>query len=145
MSTTTTTFAGRPALRFERHLAHPVPTVWRAVTEPDRLSGWYPLRVTAFEPRVGGRIVFDDGEGTVLRGTVTDWDPPRLFAFDEHADPAGRPAPERDDHLRIELTDEPGGCLLVLVHVPADPATAEGASRGWQACLAQLVTELAAG
>lgn len=32
------TIDGRPALVFERYLAHPVERVWRAVTEPRELA-----------------------------------------------------------------------------------------------------------
>ncbi|MDG5803559.1 SRPBCC domain-containing protein [Streptomyces ossamyceticus] len=139
--TTTITVDGRSALRFERHLKHSREKVWSAVTDPRHLSQWYPLRVTGLEPRAGGRISFDDGEGTLCTATITDFDPPRLFAFDEHA-PAGE---ERgfDDHLRIELRDEGAGCLLVLTHVLADPSIADGASGGWQACLDELTEGLA--
>ncbi|MFI9171995.1 SRPBCC family protein [Streptomyces lincolnensis] len=139
--TSTVTIDGRPALRCERHLKHSRQKVWSAVTDPRQLSQWYPLRVTLLEPRVGGRITFDDGEGMTYPATVTHYDPPRLFAFDEH-DPDGKER-EFDDHLRIELSDEGSGCLLVLTHVMTDPSTAESASRGWQACLDALVALVA--
>ena len=35
------TIDGRPALRFERRLAHSVERVWRAVTEPAELERWF--------------------------------------------------------------------------------------------------------
>lgn len=136
----TTTFNGRPALQLERHLQHSREKVWRAVTDPRQLSQWYPFRVTELEPRTGGRLAFDDGEGTVYTATITHYDPPRLFAFDEH-DPDGRER-EFDDHLRIELRDEGAGCLLVLTHVMADPSIASSASGGWQACLEELTAQL---
>ncbi|SOD64304.1 Uncharacterized conserved protein YndB, AHSA1/START domain [Streptomyces zhaozhouensis] len=136
----TITHEGRPALRVERRLPRPVEAVWRAVSEPARLSTWYPMRVTALDARVGGRIVFDNGEDTVLNGTVTAWEPPRLLAFDEHG--GGEDGPAADDHLRIELHDDPAGCLLVLIHVPHDFATAMSAEKGWNACLDQLVVDL---
>lgn len=136
----TTTVDGRPALRFERHLRHGQEKVWRAVTEPAQLSRWYPFPATELEPRVGGRIVFDDGEGTTLTGTVTHYEPPHLFAFDEH-DPQGGER-EFDDHLRIELHPEGEGCLLVFTHVFTDSGEAQGYATGWEACLEQLVTGL---
>ena len=36
------TIDGRPALRFERCLAHSVERVWRAVSEPAELERWFP-------------------------------------------------------------------------------------------------------
>ncbi|OEU96342.1 SRPBCC domain-containing protein [Streptomyces oceani] len=144
MSTTNTvTVDGRPALRFERALTHSREKVWRAVTEPVHLSQWYPFRVTELEPRVGGRIALDDGEGTALSATVTHFDPPRLFAFDEH-DPEDRER-EFDDHVRIELRGEGAGCLLVFTHVMADPSIADSAFEGWRRCLDQLVALLDTG
>jgi uncharacterized protein YndB with AHSA1/START domain len=137
---TTTTFDGRPALQFERHLEHSREKVWLAVTDPEHLSRWYPFRVMELEPRAGGRLAFDDGEGTVYTATITHFDPPRLFAFDEHDPEDGER--EFDDHLRIELRDEGAGCLLVLTHVMADPSIAESASGGWQACLDELAAQL---
>ncbi|KOV72868.1 MULTISPECIES: SRPBCC domain-containing protein [Streptomyces] len=136
----TITLDGRPALQFERHLKHSREKVWLAVTDPEHLSHWYPLRVTELEPRAGGRIMFDDGEGTIYTATITHFDPPRLFAFDEH-DPEGRER-EYDDHLRIELHDEGAGCRLVFTHVMTDPSIADGVFKGWTACLDALVTQL---
>ncbi|MEA2587510.1 MAG: hypothetical protein QOH66_437, partial [Actinomycetota bacterium] len=37
--------ADRWTLRFERHLAHPVEKVWRALTEPEQLRSWFPHRI----------------------------------------------------------------------------------------------------
>lgn len=36
------TIDGRPALRFERTLAHSVERVWRAISEPAELECWFP-------------------------------------------------------------------------------------------------------
>ncbi|MEU5977822.1 SRPBCC domain-containing protein [Streptomyces sp. NPDC047315] len=49
---------------------------------------------------------------------------------------------EGDDHVRIELHDDPAGCLLVFTHVLADPSIAESASSGWQEMLDRLVDQL---
>lgn len=52
MNGTLETIDGRPALRFERHLAHPVPRVWRAVTEPRELERWFPA-AAEWKPEAG--------------------------------------------------------------------------------------------
>jgi hypothetical protein len=36
------TIDGRPALRFDRTLAHSVERVWRAITDPTELQRWFP-------------------------------------------------------------------------------------------------------
>ena len=36
------TIDGRPALRFERTLAHSVERVWRAISDPAELERWFP-------------------------------------------------------------------------------------------------------
>ena len=101
------TVDGRPALRFERRLAHPIEAVWRAVTEPDELARWFPSRVTV-DPRVGGAMSFDFGDGMTLAGEVTELDPPHRFAFSWG-----------DDHVSLELEPEDGGaaCVLRFTHV----------------------------
>ena len=45
---------GRPALHFERHLAHSVEHVWRAVTEPSELAQWF-VGPVAWTPRSARR------------------------------------------------------------------------------------------
>ena len=62
MNGTLSTVDGRPALSFERRLAHPVERVWRAVSEPDELARWFVSRAEwtpeageTFDPEVGRR------------------------------------------------------------------------------------------
>ena len=52
---TQTTVDGRPALRFERRLAHPVDRVWRAVSEPAELERWF-VATVPWTPRAGERF-----------------------------------------------------------------------------------------
>lgn len=130
----------RPALRLERQLPHAPQTVWRAITTPEQLSRWYPFRATELEPRAGGRVSFDDGDGTVLTATITDFAPEQLFAFDEH-DPEDAERPH-DDHVRIELQPDDTGCRLVFTHILTDPSTIERTAAGWTACLDALGAQL---
>ncbi|MEU6081239.1 SRPBCC family protein [Streptomyces sp. NPDC047108] len=133
MNETLTTADGRPVLRIERMLAHPREKVWRAVTEPEHLSRWYPFRATKLELRLGGKIRFDDGAGMTLDAVVTELDPPRLFAFSTRA-PAEMPR-ESDDLIRFELSPEGTGCRLVFTHVFDDRYAAASYASGWQVCL----------
>ena len=123
-------------LRFERHLPHPVERVFRAVTEPGELAGWFPGQVE-IDLVVGGRARFAgtgldiDPELLPSEGTVTELDPPRLFAFTW-----GK------DLLRFELRPEGGGCLLVFTHRFAARASAPRSAAGWSLCLDLLTAAL---
>jgi uncharacterized protein YndB with AHSA1/START domain len=118
------TVDGRPVLRIERRLAHPVERVWRAIIEPAQLSQWYPFTVTEMDLRVGGRILFDDGEGMTMEATIVELDAQRVFAFSEHAPP--EMTRESDDLVHIELRPDGDGCLLIFTHTFDDrPAAAE--------------------
>jgi len=124
---------GRPAVRFERRLAHPIDAVWRAVTEPAELAHWFPGEVTV-DLRPGGRMTFSDEGFTSLDGEVTELDPPRLFAFSWG-----------DDHLRFELEPADGGagCVLRFTHVLDASDRAARDAAGWHVCLDLLELRLA--
>ena len=109
------TIEGRPAVRFERRLAHPVDAVWRAVTEPDQLAHWFPTEPPAE----------DD---------ITEQDPPRLLAFRWG---------DQGDHLRLELAEAGEGCVLTLTHTLAAPDQASRDAAGWHVCLDHLERSLA--
>ncbi|MEV1204580.1 SRPBCC family protein, partial [Microbispora rosea] len=132
MNATLGMFGEQAALRMERRLAHPQEKVWRAVTEPDRLGQWFPFTVVEMDLRVGGKITFDGG-GTTTDAEITELDPPRLFAFVQHA-PREMPR-EGDNVLRFELLPEEGGCLLVFTQVFHDRPAAASYASGWQVCL----------
>ena len=72
---------GRTFVRFERRLAEAVDSVWRAITDPDRLATWFPG--FAFEPERGGRYTIrfgGDCEGPAdVEGTVVEYDPPNVL------------------------------------------------------------------
>ena len=129
------TVDGRPALRFERRLAHPVDAVWRAITEPSELAHWFPAEVTV-DPRPGGRITFafTDQPLPPSEGEVTAFDPPRRFAFSWG-----------DDHLSFDLEPAPGGegCVLRFTHVFSERDRAARDAAGWHLCLDGLERRLA--
>jgi Activator of Hsp90 ATPase homolog 1-like protein len=120
MNGTLETIDGRPTLRFERRLAYPPERVWRALTDPDELSRWFPSEEEPLdvsdreEPRLlagtwyGDELRFElrpDGEGCILvfthsfadretaARTAAGWD--GCFARLE-ALLAGQPMSERD-------------------------------------------------
>jgi uncharacterized protein YndB with AHSA1/START domain len=137
MHATFHTIENRPTLRFERRLAHPVAKVWRAITEPSELAHWFPSHVQG-EMRAGGGLTFRfehmplDAPLT-MEGRVTDFDPPRLFAFYWG-----------DDHLRFELEASPQGdaCVLRLIATLDARDKAARDAAGWHQCLDGLERQL---
>lgn len=133
----TGTDALRPAgdqweLRFERRLAHPPEKVWRAITEPHRLSQWYPFTATELDLRVGGAVRFCDDEGTELQAEITEVVPSQVFAFQEYDEQTGTHG------LRFELEPDGDGCRLTFTHTFADATWAAQTETGWVRCLDAL-------
>ena len=127
---------GRFTLRFERRLAHPPEKVWRALTEREHLSQWYPFSAMEIDLRTGGAIRFDDGEGSTLEAVITELDPPRVFAF---RTPAGEMLDrEGDNLLHFELRPDDEGSLLVFTHTFDDRPAAASYAAGWTLCLDAL-------
>ena len=122
------TIDGRPALRFERRLAHSVERVWRAVSEPAELACWFPAAAD-WTPATGE--TFHAGGMT---GHVTDVDAPHRLAWTFN-----------DEHYSFELAPHPDGCLLVFTHVFDDRTLAAQTAAGWETYLARLEPHLAGG
>jgi uncharacterized protein YndB with AHSA1/START domain len=102
---------GSPALRFERRLAKPVDIVWAALVEPEGIAKWLQAEAEV-EPRAGGRFHLDFRQGaSVMEGTITRWEPPRLLEY---------LWPEKQANgnslVRFELFPAEGGSRLVLTH-----------------------------
>jgi uncharacterized protein YndB with AHSA1/START domain len=126
------TIDDRPALTFERRLAHPVERVWRAVTDPAELGHWFPSAVRG-ELAPGGTLTFDfPGSDMTLEGEVVELEPPRRLAFTFG-----------DDVLRIELEAAGEGCLLRFTCLFDDAQRAARDAAGWHVCLDLLETHLA--
>jgi len=130
MTGTQQTLDGRPALRFERHLAHPVERVWRAVTEPEELGRWFVVAEVPWTPREG-----EEFEAGGESGRITALEPPRLLAWTW--------GPER---YSFEVSPEGDGCVLVFTHV-FNPELGPGwqHAAGWETYLARLDAHLAGG
>jgi uncharacterized protein YndB with AHSA1/START domain len=126
----------RAMLRFERRLAAPVARVWRAVTDPAELAHWFPTQVEG-EIEAGGALRFHfenmplDAPDS-MEGRVTDFEPPRVFAFYWG-----------EDHLRFELAPEGDAACRLRFTVALDAR--EKAARdaaGWHQCLDGLERRL---
>jgi uncharacterized protein YndB with AHSA1/START domain len=131
METSYDSIEGRPTLRFERRLAHPVAAVWSAITDPGELAQWFPSTVSG-ELRAGSGLSFSFPEHpdvADMKGSVTDFDPPSELGFYWG-----------EDHLRFQLSPADGGggtdLRFTVMLDAADKAARDGA--GWHVCLARL-------
>jgi uncharacterized protein YndB with AHSA1/START domain len=133
MNETLHTIDGRSVLRFERRLAHPVEKVWRAITDPAEMAHWFPA-IVEMDFQTGGRIrfAFPGGEMAPSEGEITELDPPRVFAFTWNGDP-----------LRMELSPDGDGSVLVFTHAFTDRPMAGSFATGWDTCLGALDKTLA--
>ena len=126
MDGTLETIDGRPALRFERRLEHPVERVWRAITEPDELEAWFVARPD-WKPEVGETFSAMEQDGE-----ITQVDPPRLVAWNWG-----------DERFRFDLSPEGNGCRLVFTHVIDDRKFGAQHAAGWEVHFGRLDALLA--
>jgi uncharacterized protein YndB with AHSA1/START domain len=120
---------GRPALRFERRLDHPIERVWRAVSEPAELSRWFVSEVP-WLPEAG-----EEFEAAGEAGRITALEPPRLLAWTWGV-----------ERYSFELTADGDGCVLVFTHVfnpELGPSWQHAA--GWETYFNRLEAHLAGG
>jgi uncharacterized protein YndB with AHSA1/START domain len=124
------------ALEWRRTLAHPVPRVWRALTNAAEVSQWlgYPAQL---EPHVGGRYCLDfRPEGGTLAGVVVTWEPEQVLMCTGYGDTG--------DHtlLRWDLAPRDGGTLLTFSQRGLSRPYAAGGGAGWDALVQQLERHL---
>jgi uncharacterized protein YndB with AHSA1/START domain len=121
------TIDGRPALRCERRLAHPLERVWRAVTEPAELARWFVAPVP-WMPALG-ETFGPEGEG----GEIVALEAPTLLRWTWG-----------EERYSFELAADGAGCRLVFTHV-VDAAHGPAAQHaaGWDAYLDRLEALLA--
>ncbi|MRG87608.1 SRPBCC family protein [Salinibacillus xinjiangensis] len=116
--------AGRHVLVFERKYPFSPEKVFRYITEPDYFTQWYPFATGEMELRVGGKIKFDDGEGSTYEAVITEFNPPYSFYFREV-----------DDLLAMNIHEADQGCTLTFRHMFDDPTYAIYMAAGWHRCL----------
>ena len=122
------TIDGRPALRFERTLAHSVERVWRAISEPAELERWFPAAAD-WTPATGETF-----EAYGATGRVTEVDAPHRLAWTYGG-----------ELFSFDLTTQEDGCRLIFTHVFDDRTLAAQTAAGWETYLSRLVPHLAGG
>ncbi len=119
-------------LRMERLLPAPPERVWRYLTERDLLATW--IADGDIEPRIGGVVALAQlrdelpiNTGGVIRGIVTEWDPPRALAYTWR-----HPQESVESHVRFTLSAQDDATLLTLVHTRIPLNDSRLFAAGWQ-------------
>jgi uncharacterized protein YndB with AHSA1/START domain len=117
---------GRWALRFTRHLSHPIDMVWRALTEPEQLQAWFPDRLVGDLTVPGAALRFESDEGAFapFEGRVIAVKPPVLLEITWGT-----------DTLRFDLEADGPGCTLTLTDTIDELGKAARDGAGWHTCL----------
>jgi uncharacterized protein YndB with AHSA1/START domain len=135
-------------LRFTRDLDASPPTVWRALTEPDRLARWwgpagFTIPAVDLDLRVGGRYRIEmkppEGEPFFLEGEFHEVAPPSRLAYTFRWEP---PDPDdRENVVMLSLREHGGKTELTLVHGPfATEARLELHRGGWSDSVDKLAS-----
>ena len=130
-------------LVFWRRLAYPREAVWKAITDPSELSGWY-MTKAVIVGREGGSVDFVAGPSRLhVTGRILVWKPPGVFEHEWKVAPM-RDLPSGEDAvIRWELAkDGESGTLLQLEHRMLNKETALGFAPGTHAFLDRLEARL---
>jgi uncharacterized protein YndB with AHSA1/START domain len=116
-------------VRFERLYDATPAELWRAITDPDQIRGWFAHTTRwSLEPGDEWGVRFDDGEAG---GRVVSVEEGRILELTWAGD-AG------DSLVRFEIVPREAGSLLVLDHTRLVPETRPGYGAGWQSHLEAL-------
>jgi uncharacterized protein YndB with AHSA1/START domain len=124
---------GRWRLEFVRRLPYRLDDVWRGLTDPRYLRGWFPAEIQG-EREAGARLrfVFPDDPGPASHGEMVTYDPPSVLEFRWDV-----------DLLRFELSPEGDSTVLTFSDTFEELGKAAREGAGWHACLDLFEYELA--
>lgn len=107
---------GSTVIHFERRLSHDAQRVWDALTDPAQVIRWWGELDADF--RQGGVFTLrwlntdEEDSSPGWRGTLTEFDPPRLLETSGVWGSSERPWGEANASLRFELTPDGDGTIL---------------------------------
>ena len=107
-------------------------TVFRYLSDSERFARWWG-QGSQIEPREGGAVLIRFANGIVVRGEVTEIDPPRRIAFTYAMSGGDEPG---DSLVTITLGEAPEGTLLHLRHDFASAKLRDHHVQGWRHQLA---------
>lgn len=138
-----------PRLRFERRLAHPVATVWAALTEPARLRDWWGDAELTLSPGAPFRLTWrnadEAGQAAELVGTVARVEAPRLLVLTALWGFSGSDEPGMPTTLVWELDADGDGTLLRFTNDIEMPEACLFTIAGWHLHLDALAALLDGG
>ena len=85
--------------------------LWKAFATGPGMGTWF--TETTIEERVGGKVVFDFGDGVTGAGVVTSWQPPVRIAYEEYDWSEGAPPCVTEIVITSRKGDE---CVVRMVH-----------------------------
>ena len=114
--------------------------VWEAIATGPGITSWF--MPAQFDERAGAEIVFGHEEGFTSTGTVTAWEPPHRFVYEEE----GVPGAEETQPIATEWLVEAkagGTCVVRLVMSGFGPGddfekARESFGSGWKTALHDL-------
>ena len=120
-------FTHAQMVRFDWPLAATPGAVWAVLTDFKRLPAWYGDGF--LEGKVGGTVRLMGGH---IRGTVTQWQPPRKLAYSWNVFGSREDtSPYPESYLTLELSPQDSGTLLTLVHLPVLDRFVKVNAMGW--------------
>ncbi|WP_371402401.1 SRPBCC family protein [Kribbella sp. NBC_00662] len=132
MTETLSSENGRTVLRMRRDLRHPAEKVWRAITDPSQLAGWFPAAVE-LDLRLDGPVTFtfEQDPGAPVdeqsSGVIRAYEPPHLIEYTWGV-----------EVLRWELQPTADGCTLHLTATYDDRPGSASFAGGWTLCFDAL-------
>jgi uncharacterized protein YndB with AHSA1/START domain len=130
-------------------IAAPVDRVWRALTDAQELTRWFPLEARVI-PGEGGSMYWGWGEGWAGESRIVAWEPNRRLklvetrqTFDADGKPLTAPGQDRELVVEVTLESHAGTTNVRLVHSGFGVGTdwddeLDGVANGWQCELRNL-------
>lgn len=135
-------FAKVDCVVFRRDLPGPIARVWAFLTEPKHLPAWFG-EDSSIEPRQGGCVRLMGGH---IRGTVTQWQPPRKLIYSWNVfgpgDAADAVSAYPESYPTFELEERGETVRLTFTHFPVLARFVPQNAMGWHTMLDMLCAGL---
>jgi uncharacterized protein YndB with AHSA1/START domain len=131
-----------PCVRFTRVLPGPIGKVWAHLTDTRLLPSWFGEE-SRIEPRRGGAVHLAGGH---IRGTVTQWQPPRKLVYSWNVfgpdDPPDAVSAYPESYPTFELEARGAEVVLTFAHFPVLDRFVPQNAMGWHTMLDILADTL---